>query len=112
MFDLHLRQVIAETCEEQGEDPPDETYYNQILRRIGRSAAQWIGMGLESGVISRDGTCLRFSSAPDTGSQRWILLEPSNGGPTCDWDSLVEAACYVRLWKPCSEYGLEIKYKD
>ena len=113
VFDHHLHKLVAEACREWGENPPDETYYEHIRERLGQTTAEWIGVGLETGLITEDACHYRLGScAGNRRSQQWITRERSNGGPGCSWNHLAQAACYVRLWKPCSEYGLEIRYKD
>jgi hypothetical protein len=75
--------------------------------------AEWIGMGLENGIISTDGGNCRLGSYGDREvSDKWVSVEQSNGGPECNWNSLVRAACFVRLWEPCCQYGLTVRHND
>lgn len=113
IFERHFRDWVTEVCHAWGYSLPDEAFYLRVRERLTDRTLEWIGYGIEAGLILERG--LQFDvadNAPGKGPYKWFSQRSGAAGPQCNWEYYVQVAFFARLWGPCRHAAVSLTFED
>ncbi len=113
VFDRHFRKWVAAACVEWGYPAPKDDFYRRVRERLTDSPLEWIGYGIEAGLIQEAGLQFNLAgSAAGKGPYKWFSQRSDVDEPQCNWEYYVQVAFFARLSQPCREATIGLTFED
>ncbi len=113
VFDSHFREWAASACDEWGYPAPKVEFYQGVRKRLTDQTFEWIGYGIEAGLIQEEGLQFNLADNPaGKGPNKWFSQRSDVDEPQCNWEYYVQVAFFARLFQPCREATLGLSFED
>ncbi len=113
VFDSHFREWAASACDEWGYPAPKGEFYERVRKRLTNQPLEWIGYGIETGLIKEEGLQFNLAGNPaGKGPYKWFSQRSDVDEPQCNWEYYVQVALFARLFQPCREATLGLGFED
>jgi hypothetical protein len=106
-FNQHFSQWLLSACVESGVPETSQEFVRPLIQRLGPTTAAWIGYGLQRGLFTDNGNSFSISN-----KGKWKWFSKHKPAPRCNWEAFLHVASYVRLFGPCGERGLDLRFED
>ena len=113
IFQRHFRDWVAAVCGAWDYSLPNEPFYQRVRERLTDPTLEWIGYGVEAGLILEHGFQFDvIGNAPSKGAYKWLSQRSGATEPQCNWEYYVQVAFFARLWEPCQKAALRLTFED